>query len=338
MRLITLILLVLMSVAGNAFAQIDFPRDEAPHDALTEWWYFAGNLQADGGETFGYELSVFKVRVLGFDKYFADIAVNNNRSREFRSNRLQFHRPRVAQSGLSLILNENVSVTKGHNGRVFIRGEVKGFAELALEVLLEDENRVLINGTGYLNYGQGAGSFYYADPRAETTGLVTLKSSTGNKTYSVAGNSWFDHQWGPFLPGVFPLNMKQSWWLSGQLEDGRNVNFFQTFTGDGRPLSGGGYIQMPDGSTKHLKTGDYTMTPTRHWTSPKSQRKYGVEWLVVLAETGEQFHFAPHFDAQEFLTPNDPGKDYYEGRGTVRSKARDGTSLKGLSLIETLNF
>ena len=37
-----------------------FPRDDAPHDRLTEWWYDTGHLTTADGRTFGFELVVFR--------------------------------------------------------------------------------------------------------------------------------------------------------------------------------------------------------------------------------------------------------------------------------------
>ena len=40
---------------------VAFPRDEAPHDDLTEWWYYTGHLFADDGARYGFEFVVFQV-------------------------------------------------------------------------------------------------------------------------------------------------------------------------------------------------------------------------------------------------------------------------------------
>ena len=38
-----------------------FPGDHGPHpDFRTEWWYFTGNLQAEDGREFGYQLTFFR--------------------------------------------------------------------------------------------------------------------------------------------------------------------------------------------------------------------------------------------------------------------------------------
>ena len=38
-----------------------FPRDHGPHfDYQTEWWYYTGNLTAENGDHFGYQLTFFR--------------------------------------------------------------------------------------------------------------------------------------------------------------------------------------------------------------------------------------------------------------------------------------
>src|SRR5438552_2152921 len=43
---------------------ITFPRDFAAHNALTEWWYVTGHLQAEDGRHFGFEFTIFRLRRL----------------------------------------------------------------------------------------------------------------------------------------------------------------------------------------------------------------------------------------------------------------------------------
>ena len=39
---------------------VSLPRDDGPHDRLTEWWYYTGHLRAAGGQRFGFEFVVFR--------------------------------------------------------------------------------------------------------------------------------------------------------------------------------------------------------------------------------------------------------------------------------------
>lgn len=58
-------------VAPIGFSQADgprtfvFPDDFGPHnDFQTEWWYYTGNLTADNGDHYGYQLTFFRRALL----------------------------------------------------------------------------------------------------------------------------------------------------------------------------------------------------------------------------------------------------------------------------------
>ena len=39
---------------------IELPRDDAPHDRLTEWWYYTGHLRSADGRRYGFEYVIFR--------------------------------------------------------------------------------------------------------------------------------------------------------------------------------------------------------------------------------------------------------------------------------------
>src|SRR5215212_267389 len=43
-----------------SYPPVRLPADDAPHDYLTEWWYYTGHLQADTGERYGFEYVTFQ--------------------------------------------------------------------------------------------------------------------------------------------------------------------------------------------------------------------------------------------------------------------------------------
>src|SRR5512141_3214741 len=45
---------------------IVLPRDDAPHDRLTEWWYYTGHLRDEAGGRWGFEYVVFRAERGGF--------------------------------------------------------------------------------------------------------------------------------------------------------------------------------------------------------------------------------------------------------------------------------
>ena len=45
---------------------VALPRDDGPHDRLTEWWYYTGHLRGEDGTRFGFEYVVFRAERGGF--------------------------------------------------------------------------------------------------------------------------------------------------------------------------------------------------------------------------------------------------------------------------------
>ena len=51
-----------LSVTGPC--RLQFPEDHAPHPGYrTEWWYYTGNLTADWGAHFGFQLTFFRTQI-----------------------------------------------------------------------------------------------------------------------------------------------------------------------------------------------------------------------------------------------------------------------------------
>ena len=42
---------------------VELPRDDGPHDRLTEWWYYTGHLRADDGHRFDAPIAQFTLSI-----------------------------------------------------------------------------------------------------------------------------------------------------------------------------------------------------------------------------------------------------------------------------------
>ena len=75
MRLLACLLMLALSAPGAAAIQlqgtpvgsdapipVQFPRDDGPHDANVEWWYFTGHLFTQQGDRYGFEYVIFRAR------------------------------------------------------------------------------------------------------------------------------------------------------------------------------------------------------------------------------------------------------------------------------------
>ncbi|HEX7399028.1 MAG TPA: lipocalin-like domain-containing protein, partial [Candidatus Limnocylindrales bacterium] len=60
------------------------PRDDGPHDRLTEWWYYTGHLAAADGRTFGFEYVIFRAERGGFPVSWAShLAITDESANRF---------------------------------------------------------------------------------------------------------------------------------------------------------------------------------------------------------------------------------------------------------------
>lgn len=50
------------ATTSAAVSQISLPADDAPHNMLTEWWYYNGQLTADDGPEYGFHSIIFQLR------------------------------------------------------------------------------------------------------------------------------------------------------------------------------------------------------------------------------------------------------------------------------------
>ena len=109
------------------------PRDDGPHDRLTEWWYYTGHLRADDGSRYGFEFVIFRAeRGLFPTSWVSHLAVTDETGDRFLySQRLEVgptvdHSPRDDAGiplGFDLSIAGRRSVAPG-DGRAAALGDV----------------------------------------------------------------------------------------------------------------------------------------------------------------------------------------------------------------------
>ena len=63
---------------------IDLPRDDGPHDRLTEWWYYTGHLRSADGARFGFEYVIFRAERGAFPtSWVAHLAITDETNERF---------------------------------------------------------------------------------------------------------------------------------------------------------------------------------------------------------------------------------------------------------------
>ncbi|HVF07933.1 MAG TPA: carotenoid 1,2-hydratase, partial [Actinomycetota bacterium] len=203
------------------------PRDDGPHDRLTEWWYYTGHLVGDGeapaGQRFGFEFVIFRAERGAFPTTWAShLAITDENADRFHyGQRLEIGEtvdgsPRDATgtpTGFDLTL-VGVDPTdpstigrppwtmRGSAGRDRLRAAlspaeaaVTGVSGLGLDLqLVSRKAPALHDRDGWIDFGPAGGSYYYSRTAMDAEGTLTI----GDATYRVGGDAWFDHQWGDF--------------------------------------------------------------------------------------------------------------------------------------------
>jgi len=138
----------------------------------------------------------------------------------------------------------------------------------------------------------GNASYYVGYTRMATRGRIGK--------VEVSGEAWFDHEWGTSALGSGVVGWD---WFSLQLDDGREVMFFQLRRrgGEIEPASGGTLVG-PDGRTRRLNRDDVQIEVLRRWTSPETGATYPSRWRMLVQAEGLDLIIEPWLDSQEMRT------------------------------------
>jgi predicted secreted hydrolase len=323
----------------------EFPRDHHAHDEFkTEWWYFTGNLADSTGRRFGYQLTFFRQgirppaererelsRFVVDDLKFAHFTVTDAAGGRFRFEQ-KTSRGAFGEAGFDdgerLAWIETWTLRMGADGVFHLKAETK---DAAVDLQLTSAKPPAIHGEGGVSAkaaGEGHASHYYSLTRLQTVGHMRI----GEASFDVAGDSWFDHEW-----ATNQLAPEQiGWdWFSVHFDDGTELMLYQMRLANGTadPTSSGTWIAA-DGSTAHLPSSAFHLTPTRWWQSRKSGAKYPIAWQVDLPARGLKLEVRAVIDDQELaLLP----VAYWEGAIDVVG-TRDGAAIQGRGYLELTGY
>jgi predicted secreted hydrolase len=348
--------LVAAAVPGDAagFARADgpralvFPQDHGPHeDFQTEWWYYTGNLTADTGERFGYQLTFFRRALLPPEQraarasdwaaeqvYMAHFALTDVAGGEHRS----FEKLGRGAAGLAgaraapyRVWLDDWSVEEVAGGSTGSPARLQASAEdISLDLTLRDLKGPILQGErGYSRKGPESGnaSYYYSLPRLDTTGTVTV----GGRTFEVDGLSWMDHEFSTNALGA----EQAGWdWFSLQLDNDYELMVFQLRRVDGSldPFSSGTLI-APDGTTQTLGPGDFTLQPTGEWRSLRTGATYPSGWVLTIPGADLRLAITPLVADQEM----EVSYAYWEG-AVEADGAMAGNAVSGSGYVELTGY
>ncbi len=325
------------------------PRDDGPHDRLTEWWYDTGHLVAHDGRRFGFEYVVFRAERGDMPVAWAShLAVTDETGGRFRyDQRAQLggsvSRP-VMGGGFDLSMGGDMMpgfpapdvrpwTMSGSEGRdrLAAQGVDRDGVPFGLELSLDTGARdpVLHDRDGYVDFGAAGGSYYYSRTRLEATGTLTIDG----ETVPVTGIAWFDHQWGDFIAVG-----SGGWdWFAANLDDGTDVTLsLVRDTDGGYPLAYGTLVRA-DGSVAHLPVDAFEVTVTERWTSPETGADYPAGWRIEIPGERLVMTLEPTVAAQELDTRRTTGVVYWEGSQRVTA-TRDAIALKGVGYVELTGY
>jgi predicted secreted hydrolase len=341
LALVALSVLVLAACASPAAAPVErtvapdppappvlpvtFPRDDAPHDNLTEWWYYTGHLFADDGSRYGFEFVIFQVIRGSYPvAYVAHMAVTDGPRGRFWHDQRGRLVPGVAGQD-ALDLDVDGWRLRGASGDDSIAARA---SEYGLDLrLASTKPPVLHDGIGWFDYGPVGSSYYYSRTRLAVEGTLY----DGDTARPVRGQAWMDHQWGDFL-------VVGGWdWYSLQLDDQTELMLFITRLADGTPGLTFGTHVAADGAVVDLDAPTFDVSPTGTWTSPHTGGEYPSGWRVTVPSLEVALELTPTLLDQELQTTATTGLAYWEGQ-VVLQGSRAGAPIGGLGYVELTGY
>jgi predicted secreted hydrolase len=293
---------------GRAFS---FPLDHGPHaEYQTEWWYYTGNLTANGGERFGYQLTFFRRAMMPFEQrqerqsswasdqvYLAHFTLTDIDGRKFQA----FEKLGRGAAGIAgaqgeplyQVWIENWSVEQIDSERYHMRASA---GDAALDLLLVDRKGPALQGeNGYSQKGPepGNASYYYSLSRLHSTGQISINQNT----YDVEGYSWMDHE---FSTSALSEGQVGWDWFALQLDDESELMVYTIRREDGSidPYSRGTLI-LSNGELRHFNQYDFSITVTDTWRSPHSSALYPAGWVIEVPSADIRLEVRPLLNDQE---------------------------------------
>ena len=331
---------------------LEFPKDHAPHPGYrTEWWYYTGNLQAESGEHFGFQLTFFRSQISpAGDRqnwphppsawrtqqvYLAHSAISNLAEKK------HLQAERVSREALNMAgarQNEDATVILLNDWSASI-GTDRHFLAVAsdrfsYDLTLTSEKPPVMHGrAGYSLKGSTAdrASCYYSFTRLDTKG----KLSIGEKVYEVKGSAWMDHE---YSTALLSPELRGWDWLSLQLSDQTEIMAFVL-----RKKKGGigaassATIVDSRGQSSHIGRSDFKLTVMDTWKSPYSKAVYPAGWRLQVYPGKIDLNIHPNLADQEMRTLNSTGEIYWEGSVSVTG-TKAGKPVTGKGYVELTGY
>ena len=339
-----------LSVSGPC--NLVFPKDHGSHPGYrTEWWYYTGNLEAETGNRYGFQLTFFRSQIIapGDEKrwphppsawrtrqiYLGHAAITDI----FKKRHLQSElmaRGTLGMAGVSQEAIDTIVFIKNWSTKIGAdRHLLKTVTDdFSYELTLKPVKPPVLHGqAGYSRKGSTPerASCYYSLSRLKTEGALTISG----KTIPVRGLSWMDHEFStaPLEPGIVGWD-----WFSLQLSDQTEIMLFLLRNEEGRfnPASSGTFIDV-SGKPRHLTKDDFRVDVLDSWKSPRSQAVYPVHWRLTVFPLAIQLTIQANVSDQEMQTPATTGVTYWEGSISINGSVGK-YPVKGSGYVELTGY
>jgi len=325
-----------LSVTGPC--NLVFPKDHGSHPGYrTEWWYYSGNLEADSGKPYGFQLTFFRTQISapGDEKkwpdphsawrtqqvYVGHAAISDiSGKRHLQSESMA--RGALAMAGVSRKASDTIVFIKNWSAKIGTERHLLTAAadHFSYELTLKPVKPPVLHGwSGYSPKGStpDRASCYYSFPRLETAGTLTIDG----KTVAVRGSSWMDHEFStaPLEPGIIGWD-----WFSLQLSDQTEMMLFllRDEKGGLNAASSGTFIDV-SGKPLHLTKNDFRVEVLDKWQSPRSRAVYPVRWRVTVFPLAIQLTARANMSDQEMQTQGAGDVTYWEGSILITGSVAD---------------
>jgi predicted secreted hydrolase len=337
------------------------PRDDGPHERLTEWWYYTGHLTASDGRRFGFEAVVFRAERGSVPAAWAShLALTDEQGGRFLYAQRSEIGPQVDLSpreadgtptGFDLAvagLNPELVAAgappiaaspwrlAGSDGRDRIEAALTpqeaaaAGASFGLDLHLTSTKPAALHGDdGFVDFGPAGSSYYYSRTRLAATGELVIDG----EGLAVEGIAWFDHQWGDFISVG-----GGGWdWFAINLDDGTDLTLSVVLDAAGDPIITYGTLVDRAGAVTHVREGGVAISSLGTWTSPRTGRAYPLHWYVEIPGQRLSIVLTPTLPDQELDTRATTGVVYWEGSQVVSaSRARE--PLGGEAYVEITRY
>ncbi|HEX4649745.1 MAG TPA: lipocalin-like domain-containing protein [Steroidobacteraceae bacterium] len=357
------------AAAPAGFAQalsplvFSFPGDHGPHPAFRqEWWYLTGNLDAETGERFGFELTFFRLALEPAAQpdaarpaaaatsaaaplsawrarqiYMAHFAVTDVGAGRFR------FAQKLSRDALGLAGAQSTPLRVWIDDWALEEAPVGAAGAAAapgwrlhaaqdgyqLELGLQPLTPPVPNGERGLSRKSaepGNATYYYSIPRLAVQGRLIREGHP----LTVRGLAWLDREWGS---GALGARLAGWDWFALQLDDGATLMFYALRNRDGTrdPYSAGTWID-PSGAARPLADAGVAIDVGDHWTDAHGSR-YPALWHIRVPALALEVTVRPVITDQEIRsTPT-----YWEGAVDVGG-TRAGRSIAGRGYVELVGY